>query len=90
MRRLRILEVRVPFAVVWVKLELSRIDHRAHNRKGWGVFEKEQPKVGPMGTQAARVAARESAEGSPSGARSAGVNELTLPSGSERVKGHRG
>ena len=52
-----------------VQPESSRTNHRAHNRKGWGVFEKEQPKVGAKGTQATRVAARESAEGSPSGAR---------------------
>jgi hypothetical protein len=32
-----------------VQPESSRTNHRAHNRKGWGVFEKEQPKVGPKG-----------------------------------------
>ena len=42
--------------------DLTTIKHR-------GRCEKEQLKVGPKGTQAVRVAARESAEGSPSGAR---------------------
>ena len=31
--------------------------HRGHNRKGWGAFEEEQPKVGPKGD---RVGASES------------------------------
>ena len=39
---------------------------------------KEQPKDGPKGTQAVRVTARETAKGSPSGARRAGANESTL------------
>ena len=46
-----------------------------------GRCDMEQPKVGPKGTQVAREAARESAEGSPSGARRAGASESTLGAG---------
>ena len=49
----------------WTHPESRRINHGAHNRKGWEAFEEEQQSMGPEGTQAARVAARESAEGIP-------------------------
>ena len=50
----------------------------------------EQPKVGPKGTQVAREAARESAEGSPSGARRAGASESTLGAGATESKEEAG
>jgi len=50
----------------------------------------EQPKVGPKGTLVAREAARESAEGSPSGARRAGASESTLGAGASESKEEAG
>ena len=58
---------------------LTTIEH-------WGGCEKEQPKVGPKGTQAVRVTARETAKGSPSVARRAGANESTLGVGTSESK----
>ena len=58
---------------------LTTIEH-------WGGCEKEQPKVGPKGIQAVRVIARETAKGSPSGARRAGANESTLGVGTSESK----
>ena len=50
----------------------------------------ERPKVGPKGTQAARVAARESAEGSPlrgemSGSERVNIDERDRASQTERI-----
>ena len=47
---------------------------------------KDQPEVGPKGTQAVRVAARETDKGSPSGARRAGASESTLGVGTSELK----
>ena len=58
-----------------------------HNRKG-GAFEKEQPKVGPKGTQAVRVTARETAKGSPLWGEKSGSERVNIGSRNERVKGH--
>ena len=46
----------------------------------------EKSKVGPKGTQVVRVTARETAKGSPSGARRAGANESTLGAGATDPK----
>ncbi len=36
-------------AEIPVEDEFGRVDHRGHNRKGWGASEEEQLKVGPKG-----------------------------------------
>ena len=60
---------------------LTTIEH-------WGGCEKEQPKVGPKGTQAVRVTARETAKGSPLWGEKSGSERVNIGSRNERVKGH--
>jgi hypothetical protein len=43
-------------------LQNFRINHRGHNRKGWGAFEEEQPQDGPKGESSGSERVKEHGE----------------------------
>ena len=50
-------------AEIPVEDEFGRVDHRGHNRKGWGASEEEQLKVGPEGARRAGASESKCTEG---------------------------